>query len=229
MKPTLPGWIENEVPGYVNGHAECRRAGLLVPDRVYATESLYGNWGGGILLLAKDLGESEILTDRIARGDKDPYRHLEGMRTNEKLVEIVSTVEQQTGVEMNRIGLLYGSALANLWRDSGPRTGPPPNKAQALTHGAAVLQFVIANMPNLRWIVCMSDVAWQCAAMVMEETAVQLTVARREYVAHRDNAQPKKAQTGIELVATLHPAAIVSLETALPPWTALARSTSANS
>src|SRR5262245_52165604 len=105
--PPLPGWIRlAEVPGYTAAHRLCPEEA-----RLYGTASLYGDWGGRVLLLAKDFGPSCIVRERIAAGDPRPYRHGPAVQTNVRL--------QQLARPLEGLGLLYGSALANLLRDDG--------------------------------------------------------------------------------------------------------------
>ena len=88
--PPLPEWIRTTlVDGYTNAHA---RLGTKV-TRLYGTETLYGDWGGATLLLAKDFYPTVIL-DRRAQVP-DPYRGGVGWKespTNEKLRRLLELV-----------------------------------------------------------------------------------------------------------------------------------------
>jgi hypothetical protein len=196
--PPLPDWIRHaQVPGYTTAHQLC-------PDdtRLFGTESLYGDWGGQVLLLAKDFGPSRILRARIVGGDPRPYRHEPGMLANVRLRELAAPAEG--------LGLLYGSALANLLRDDGRVSGALPNREQALAYGAQVARFVVERMPALRRVVCLGLEAWEvaCAALGLEG----------DWRAHRDSGEPLGP-----LVAAFHPSARVARERMEGPWSALRR------
>lgn len=157
-KPALPHWIRlASVEGYLTAHA-------LLPDepRLFGTESLYGDWGGRVLLLAKDFAPSKVLADRLAEGDTRPYRHEAGLRTNVRLERLAGPLVR--GPHPETCGLLYGSALANLLRDDGIWSGALPNRRAALAYGVRVLRFVQEQMPQLEAIVCMGREAWEVTA-----------------------------------------------------------------
>jgi hypothetical protein len=154
-----------------------------------------------VLLLAKDFGPSRILRARIAAGDPRPYRHDPGMRANVRLCELASPVEH--------LGLLYGSALANLLRDDGRVSGALPNRDGALAYGVEVARFVVERMPALRWVVCLGLEAWECACVALG--------LEGDWRAHRDSGEPLGP-----LVAAFHPSARVSRERMGRPWEVLA-------
>lgn len=151
--PTLPAWITGaHVDGYVNAHQV-----LPGETRLYGTESLYGDWNGRVLLLAKDFAPSKVLWTRLAKGDARPYRHEPGLRTNVRLERMAGRL--RSGGEAETCGLLYGSALANLLRDDETWSGTLPNRRAAMAYGVEVLRFTRASMPNLDTIVCMGGAA----------------------------------------------------------------------
>ena len=197
--PPLPDWIRNaEVAGYATAHRLCPEE-----TRLFGTESLYGDWNGRVLLLAKDFGPSEILHHRIASGDTRPYRHEPGMRTNRQLQRLAEPFLEQ--------GLLYGSALGNLLRDDDTVSGALPNREAALAYGTRVFRFTIQCMPNLRWIVCMGAEAWECACGARELVG--------DWEEHRRSGEPLGP-----LIATYHPAARIPHEVMARPWRALTAS-----
>ena len=196
--PPLPTWITDaDVPGYVVAHRLVQGE-----PRLFGTESLYGSWGGSVLLLAKDFGPTRIVRDRIAAGDPRPYRHEPGMRANRQLQRLAQPVEG--------MGLLYGSALGNLLRDDGWVSGALPNRAAALAYGVEVIRFVLEHMPARRWVVCLGREAWKVA------TAALGVEGDRQ--AHREAAEPLG-----QLVAAFHPSARVTREALVGPWEALLR------
>lgn len=196
--PALPSWITDaRVPGYVAAHQ-------LVPGetRLFGTESLYGDWGGEILLLAKDFGPTRIVGDRVDDGDPRPYRHDPAMSTNRRLLKLAAPFESR--------GLLYGSALANLLRDDGQLSGSLPNRREAMGYGTRVARFVVANMPRLRWIVCMGAEAWEVASGAIGVSGDWQELRRT-------------CRTSGPLVAAYHPSARVSWDELRAPWEALHR------
>ena len=196
--PLLPDWIRHAaVPGYVTAHGLCPAA-----TRLYGTESLYGDWSGSVLLLAKDFGPSWIVRDRIEEADPDPYRHAKGMRANRVLQVLAQPLEQH--------GLLYGSALANLLRDDGNVSGALPHRKLALDYGTRVARFVIESMPNLRCIMCMGAEAWECASRALGREG--------DWVEHRDSGRPLGP-----LIPAFHSSARVRREQLVRPWESLER------
>lgn len=194
----LEAWIRHaEVPGYATAHRLCPGE-----TRLFGTESLYGDWAGDVLLLAKDFGPSRILRERIAAGDPRPYRHEPGMRANLRLRELASPVEH--------LGLLYGSALANLLRDDGHVSGALPNREEALAYGVHVARFVVERMSALRWVVCLGLEAWECACGALG--------LEGDWRAHRDSGEPLGP-----LVAAFHSSARVARGRMEGPWEALLR------
>src|SRR5262245_25967632 len=105
--PLLPDWIRNaDVHGYVAAHQLCP-----TETRLFGTESLYGDWGGRVLVLAQDFGPMRMVLDRIASCNARPFSHKDGMRTNDRL--------QHLAGPLCAAGLVYGSALGNLLRCHG--------------------------------------------------------------------------------------------------------------
>src|SRR5262245_35358786 len=140
--PALPQWIlEAQVLGYSTAHR-------VLPDetRLYGTESLYGDWNGSVLLLAKDFAPSRILHERLAARHPRPYSHDPDLGTNKRLIRFAGHLARSN--DPANCGMLYGSALANLLRDDGNFSGSLPNRPQAMKHGVDVLCFVVEHMPH---------------------------------------------------------------------------------
>jgi hypothetical protein len=175
--PPLPSWIRTEqVRGYTNAHA---RLGPTV-TRLYGTETLYGDWGGSTLLLAKDFYRSSILDDRA--DEPDPYRG--GVGNESKTNKILKHRLRLLGRGEGPDGFLYGSALANLLRDDGEPSGRLPNWIAARDYGVRVLrEFVVPNMPRLDLIVCMGREAEKVVAVAAGIDAAVARI-RRVYVPH---------------------------------------------
>jgi len=196
--PPLPDWIRHaRVRGYVTAQQLCPGE-----PRLYGTESLYGDWEGEVLLLAKDFGPSRILLERIASGDPRPYRHSPEMLTNRRLQRLAEPLANR--------GILYGSALGNLLRADGRVSGSLPNRRAALDYGTVVTRFVVERMTSLQWIVCLGREAWEVAS---SDLGVE-----GDWRAQRDAGEPLES-----LVAAYHPAARITLEAMARPWEALLR------
>jgi hypothetical protein len=203
--PPLPNWITNaEVRGYVAAHRV-----VAGERRLYGTETLFGDWGGEVLLLAKDWGPARILRERVARGEADAWRHDPAMRANRRLVKLA----EECGVQAGEHGVLYGSALANLLREDGRVSGALPNRAEALEYGVEVLRFVRARMPALATVVCMGREAWECAAAAFG--------GRGEWRDGRRGERRCAEHGELELLAAWHPSARVSWPELARPWRAL--------
>jgi hypothetical protein len=196
--PPLPDWIRDaRVDGYTTAHRLCPQE-----TRLYGTESMYGDWNGRMLLLAKDFAPSRVLHERIKEGCQRPYHHDPKLRTNVRLMHFVAPFEN--------LGLVYGSALANLLRDDGEFSGALPNRKGAMEHGIRVARFVIEHMPALRWIVCLGREGWDCACGAQG--------VQGDWRVHRDSGEPLE-----RLVAAYHPSARVSREQMTRSWEAFKR------
>lgn len=158
VTPVLPDSIRHaHVYGDVTAHS-------LLPDerRPYGTESLYGDWAGRVLLLAKDFAPSEYLRTRLAAEDRDPYRHDPDRRTNKRLDSLTKGLRGSPDAKSCR--MLYGSALANLLRDDSKWSGTLPNRGAATNYGSRVVDFTLGHMPRLEANVCMGREAWEATA-----------------------------------------------------------------
>ena len=183
--PPIPDWIRGyRHPAYTNVYE-------LIPDepRLYGTESLYGNWDAPLLLLAKDFAPRSLVEDRIAAGDPRPYRHEPRMRTNKNLVQLVSRLGSN---------LLYGSAAASLLRNDGRVSGTLPRWSEVRTFAEQSLRFTLENMPNVRGIACLGEVAWRCAGST-------LGIAMPRWRHAMETRSPATAN-GLLLYAHAHPA-----------------------
>jgi hypothetical protein len=223
--PPLPDWIKGaEVRGYVAAHRV-----VAGERRLYGTETLFGDWGGEVLLLAKDWGPARILRERMARGEASAWRHDPRMRANRRLVKLAA----ECGVEPGEHGALYGSALANLLREDGRVSGALPNRAEALEYGVEVLRFVRAHMPALATVVCMGREAWECAATAFggrgewrevrdgRDGRRDGRVGWREVRDGRRGGRKGAEHGELELLAAWHPSARVSWPELARPWRAL--------
>jgi hypothetical protein len=220
--PEIPEWIRTfAYPGYTNVFA-------LLPDcvRLYATETLYGDWSGELLLLAKDAAPTQVIRELVGREGVVGWRHSQrgrdsaGWKTNQRVEQFVRRVSR-THPKGQRAAL-YGSALANMLCDKpgwsralpGIRVGPLHDY---LVH---VLIWVIGSMPRLRVVACLGEEAWYLTASLLNRRD-----AAQCLPAYRDNATPLAGViNGRSLFVTghYHPAARVSKPALERGWEAVA-------
>ncbi|MCA9278347.1 MAG: hypothetical protein H6815_06785 [Phycisphaeraceae bacterium] len=184
MTPPIPNWIKyKHIPGYTNIYS-------LQPNetRIFGTESLYGDWNGRVLLMAKDFACSKLIRDRIAEGDPRPFRHEPSLRTNTRLRKCADCIA--TGARPEACGILYGSVLAGMLRDDDSMSGTLPSRKLALDYGSRIVSFVRSSMPNLQVVACMGEDSWLAATKSFDITlcwkeasrATTPTFAKNTYV-----------------------------------------------
>ena len=187
MTPPLPDWILDFCcERFTNIYQLCPGE-----TRLYGTESLYGDWEGDVLLLAQDFASRTLVERRIAKGDPRPYRHKPDMKTNQNLVELA---------EPMRCGMLYGSALAGLLRNSASNSGSLPPIDPIKPHLIQVLEFVRMHMPNLRGVACLGCLAWELLAEAFGVDA-------GDWGEHLNQRNPIQTD-GILVFAQAHPARV---------------------
>ena len=159
--PPLPDWIRDfSHDGYTNIFKLRSEE-----TKLFVTETLFGDWDGSVLLLAKDAAPVHVIEARIDSGEMDPWRHSRkgldpmGWRTNERVEEIAALLP---GAK------LYGSALANLMKNGEETSGRLGDFSSGplREHLGDVLRFVVREMPNLRAIVCLGNDAWDLVTSV---------------------------------------------------------------
>ncbi len=172
--PILPDWVRSfkDASGqYTNIYERC-------PDetRLYGTESLFADWDGQVLLLAKDFAPDDLIRRRLSgeatrrfdpvcttcnrsealrERDIRPYRHScwmcdrseMGTRTNKRLHQLVERLGSPP--------MLYGSVRVGLLRNDGELSGSLPKCRRVDKYCESVLEFVIEQMANLRAILCL--------------------------------------------------------------------------
>jgi hypothetical protein len=189
----IPNWIRDyRTTSYRNIYELCPGE-----TRLYGTESLYGDWGGELLLMAKDFAPSQLVLDRQAAGDPRPFHHTNwvrepmapGARTNRTLHRLAERI---------KCGKLYGSALAGLLRTDGRLSGALSEKPQIGEFVHEVLRFTISQMPRLAGIACLGVDAW-------EWTTQALGLAGYSWGEHRARREPLVTAKGIRLFALAHP------------------------
>lgn len=182
---------------YVNIYSLPGQAGQ---DRVFGTESLYGDWHGRALLLAKDYAPVRVIHARMQRDDPDPYRagcrckkgwdgpDGMGYATNHRLAALTGGLN---------VGMVYGSAFGGLMRGwSAHRGNLKGFREVAEDYAKPLIDAVMASMPNVAAVACLGADAWQCVT--------QLAQQRAEFPEHRDRSMPIDLG-GIPAFALPHP------------------------
>lgn len=216
-RPRVPDWVRNHVPppGWTNVFA-------LVPsnDHLYGTETLFGDWDGQTLLLAKDGAPTQVIRALRDRGDPRPWRHAQrelgdpgGWKTNESIAAAAAMLPG---------GKLYGSATANLlcddprWSRSLPGFFVPGPLHDYLRR---VLTWVLTSMPNVQRVACLGEEAWFLTSEVIGRSDVANLFSR-----HREAQQLVVGTCGGKYIAAhplFHPAARVSDDAKRTGWLAM--------
>jgi hypothetical protein len=192
--PPIPRWIRDyRATSYRNIYEFCPKE-----TRLYGTESLYGDWGGTLLLLAKDFAPSSLVEQRRQTGDERPFHHTDwrtepkgpGAQTNRNLEQLVEPI---------RCGKLYGSALAGLLRSDGKVSGALSEKKEIGQFVREVLRFTISHMPNLRVVACLGVDAWTWATEALGCGGLL------DWSDHREKRKPVVTADGLRLFALAHP------------------------
>jgi hypothetical protein len=190
--PTIPESIRLfRTSSYTNIYELCP-----AETRLYGTESLFGDWDGELLLLAKDFAPEKLVRERLERKESRPYRHTDWVReprvvgamTNRNLHALAGRVNCRK---------LYGSLLAGLLRKDGKTSGALPDERAIHAYVRDVLKFVIDHMPNLRAIACLGVDAWRYAADLLGYTGAEW----HEYREKRISLKAKR----VRLFALAHP------------------------
>lgn len=202
----------------------------LLPEctRLYGTETLFDNWNGEVLLLAKDAAPTGGIR-RLNEGKRasewaQVWRHASrdqgdrgGTRTNERLTALVADMAPRC---------LYGSVAAHLLRDEPGRkdTGSYSQSLPQLhdvdgrlhAHLKDVLYWVIDNMPNLRVIACLGGDSWRFTTNALGRPDIS-----RRHAEHRDNSTSVEVShkgRDIWLHALHHPAARLPVSAVETGW-----------
>lgn len=131
----------------------------IIPEnkRLYGTESLMGDWNGHGLILAQDFAPVEYV---LQHG----YVHSPNFPTNKNLLSILKSCGHDIlGLGNLNCGFLYGSACF-LLKDTKSATDSLPEKRVALLKSELVFEFVLDNMPKLKFIICTGRIATDFAA-----------------------------------------------------------------
>jgi hypothetical protein len=198
---------------------------------LYPTETLFGDWNGKILILAQDALPASALKKLIYTTTQNGYpkefawRHAnreihgdkKGYRTNESLRILVNNYASDCGV-------LYGSAAAHMLYDDGCDKYRQVLKGfknhQLQNHLIEVLYWVISNMPNLKFIMCLGERAWQVANSSAE---TQFSNDFRLMRQSNKNVVTTISNKQIYLIPAFHPAARASAQERERNWKTLAK------
>ena len=220
-RPPVPEWIRKfSYPGWTN-------AFHLLPtnNRLYGTETLFGDWNSRVLLLAKDWGPTDELKLGIADPkETNPWRHAQrelgdrgGCRSNQMLLRLASVIPG---------GKLYGSAAANMLYDSPGWSRSLPGFESGPLHEflKGVLSWVLESMPRVQHVACLGNEAWYLTCTTIDNRS-----AANAFAEYRDSFQSVSGAVGkkkISAFALYHPAARVSNESKEKGWRALSASLS---
>lgn len=147
-------------PGYVNVFEFG-----LGNKNLWGTETMFGDWNGEYLLVAKDFYPASYIRLLQAAGEKYPYRHHPGIPTNTKLMNILHRdfntlrIDPLGWYDHRSCNFLYISACF-LLRDDGWTSGALPEGGDAAMKASEpVVLWTMSkeNMPNLKTIVAMGD------------------------------------------------------------------------
>lgn len=150
---TLPDWIR-----FVHTedwfHSDRYTSALAIlshtENRLYGTETMYGDWNARILLVLQDWSTSQELEDRIAdashRHHSDPWCQSPEIKTN-------GLLRRGFGPERTQ-GLLYASALAQLLKKTPKKTTAPPCIGRVLPFLGKVMKFTLGELPDQLVVIC---------------------------------------------------------------------------
>ena len=223
--PAIPEWIrEFKHPGYTNVFSFLPKC-----ERLYGTETLFGDWGAEVLFLAKDAAPTHViksLAEKEAEKGKDvcgAWRHAQrgdagGFRTNEQLVILANEIQ---------CSKLYGSATANMLCDDPRWSRALPDFKNGPLHDylIEVLRWVVdkKQMPNLRVIACLGADAWHLTCNALDLTCNALdrekeSIKSRKYRDEDKYIVGKVGDREIAATSHYHPAARVSKEEKKRSW-----------
>lgn len=215
--PQIPNWIRSF------RYQDFTNVFEILPDvdRLYATETLFGDWEGRVLLLAKNAAPAHVI-EALSRTEGDAaWRHAQrrlgdtsGWKTNERLSALVE--QHLTGV-----GCLYGSAAAHLMSNdqNWSRRLPELHNGALEVHLIQVLRWVLREMHKVEAIACLGEDAWRMACNALDQNA-----HAGQSRLFRNRGEPLELtclDKSIVLTSHYHPAARVSSVEMQRGWVAL--------
>ncbi|RWC59490.1 hypothetical protein [Mesorhizobium sp.] len=132
---------------------------------LFGTETLCGDWGGTLLLLAQDFAPAdEVRAVQKKHGSKGAWRHNDGdgrygigMITNENICRHLKSIGRNVDLAGRKsldCGVLYGNASFFLKEGNVSPT-------KGVRASAPVFEFVIENMSDLKAIACLGKPAFE--------------------------------------------------------------------
>src|SRR5207244_9846370 len=205
--PRVPKKIrEFSYPGWTNVFKLVPNNKILYPEALRPDwKTQFNDWNGRILLLAKDGCPTRVISDRVDRGEPQPWRYGQrelgdemGWLTNEKLYRFASKIPG---------GKLYGSAAANMLYDDDRTSRGLSGFYDGQLHEFLrdALAWVLESMPLVEWVACLGAEAWflTCHTIGIPHLASR----HRE---HRDSCRPITGIIGKKKISAFplyHPAA----------------------
>ena len=198
-------------------------------QQLYATETLFGNWDGELLILAQDAlpasSLKSVINSHTSKGesranawrhaDKIQYGDRAGWKTNQRIKDFLKLYAPS-------IQGVYGSATAHMLYDDGSESYSQDLRGykskELQIHLIKVLKWVIDNMPNLRIILCLGSKAWNLAA---DASGSKLT---KDYQNLRDTSNYKNVRISdrlLTIIPAYHPAARVDIKALEKNWRCL--------
>jgi hypothetical protein len=147
-------------------------------DRLFATETLCGDYSGRVLVLAQDLSTADRIRQRLKdEQDQNPFRHRDTNKTNTTLVEMLQHVGKlasrsrfpraqkfelidSKGTNASNCGVVYGSMIW-LLKETASVSSAPPNLRLARESSSVVIKSAIESMPNLDRVICLGCIAYE--------------------------------------------------------------------
>lgn len=193
---------------------------------LYATETLFGNWNGELLILAQDAlpasSLKSIINSHLSKGDlrEDAWRHADritygdkaGWKTNERIKDFMRLYAPS-------MEAVYGSATAHMLYDDGAASYSQDlrgyNSKELQDHLKHVLKWVVESMPNLRIILCLGSKAWD---LTMDTSGSKF---KKDYQNLRDKGEFKNVTISnkqLTVIPAYHPAARVEKNALEKNW-----------
>lgn len=124
-------------------------------SNLWGTETLFGDWDGKFLLIAKDFYPTSYIEGAIAKLDPHPYQHSPSAPTNRNLVKTLCYFERVAeSFDNTDCNFLYISACF-LLRADGVVRGKLPDQEVAMRLSAPVVRFTMDHMRYLKVVVAM--------------------------------------------------------------------------
>ena len=158
MPLPIPPWAADiRASGWANIHDILAR-----PGRLTGVDAYLGDINAHTLVLGKDCAPARVFRQRLASGDRDPYRHDPKLPTNRMLHAVLKNVGVDApldGSNSSGCGLYYANAYY-LLRDDGAFSGTLPNAKEAFNEGRLVLDYLLSSLVKLGRVIAMGADAY---------------------------------------------------------------------